>query len=477
MEVGAIECRNCGAKFDVIWGTPFLGHYEAEDVIGLIEIAANARADNSFPDRQSVERLERLLQRYHEADDRSAFLSRCDDEFARAAWFGNRYSEYSAFRAIAKKVDFANSDVLDVGAGTGYDTWRLIQAGAHVTAFEYNPVLIRRGTSVIPEARWVGGFSHVLPFENETFDVVCCNAALHHMRDVAAAIQEMLRVLRPGGWLLTTGDPFRSDDSGEETEFEVFDRHPDVLLGVNESIPKLGDLLETFVAMADRLDVTVFTNAPPDRSFRLALRRFLRAGDTGTIREWPLSHRELLASASGSIAFRARVRRPLGLTGTRQGPTILRAGDYAAVLDDYDAAVAKLLPLLPASFVDVPFPGERQSRFELLNGWQKPRPETECRTGYRRARWFLTRPGHAKELRFDVKAERAGSPQGELRVCVTGSAGVVSLSGDEWREASVALTTIPPAARFVCELELVLPEGRDAEFDDYRFAVKDRHFA
>ena len=53
----------------------------------------------------------------------------------------------------------------------------------------------------------------------------------------------MLRVVRPEGWLLTTGDPFRPDGSGDETEFEVFNRHPDVLLGVNESIPTFGKLL------------------------------------------------------------------------------------------------------------------------------------------------------------------------------------------------------------------------------------------
>ena len=136
-----------------------------------------------------------------------------------------------------------------------------MQAGGRVTAFEYNPVLIRRGTSVVPEARWIGGFAHVLPFESETFDFVCCNAALHHMRDVPGAMHEMLRVLRPGGGLLTTGDPFRADSSGDEFEFEVFDRHPDVLLGVNESIPTFGELMEVLVSNEDRLNVRLLTSS------------------------------------------------------------------------------------------------------------------------------------------------------------------------------------------------------------------------
>ena len=244
----AIGCASCGATFDVVWGAPFLGHYEASDIAGLIEIAANARADNAFATRQVVERIEELLRRYDAAVDKLAFTATCSDDFARAPWFANRYSEYSAFRALTDRIEFAGREVLDVGAGTGYDTCRLVQAGGRVTAFEYNPVLIRRGRSVVPEARWIGGLAHVLPFESEAFDVVCCNAALHHMRDVPGTIEEMLRVVRPGGWVLTTGDPFRADASKEETELAVFDSHPDVLLGVNESIPRVSQLVEALAA-------------------------------------------------------------------------------------------------------------------------------------------------------------------------------------------------------------------------------------
>ena len=253
----AIECGSCGATFDVIWGVPFLGHYEPGDIAGLIEIAANARADNHSPGRSDIARLESLLRCYHDADSRAKFRSGCSDAFVRAPWFDNRYAEYAEFRLLSKEIDFVDRDVLDVGAGSGYDAWRLVQAGGRVTALEYNPVLIRRGNIVVPEARWVGGFSHALPFENETFDIVCCNAALHHMRDVPSAMHEMLRVLRTGGWLLTTGDPFRADASGVQTEFDLLNRHPAALLGVNESIPIFADYVATLIANEDRLDVVI----------------------------------------------------------------------------------------------------------------------------------------------------------------------------------------------------------------------------
>src|SRR5205085_940054 len=38
-----------------------------------------------------------------------------------------------------------------------------------------------------------------LPFENDSFDVVFSNGALHHTRDWRAGLAEQVRVLRPGG--------------------------------------------------------------------------------------------------------------------------------------------------------------------------------------------------------------------------------------------------------------------------------------
>jgi SAM-dependent methyltransferase len=468
---GAIECSGCGVTFDVIWGTPFIGHYEPDDIMGLIEIAANARGDNPGGSRQDLERLEGILRRYHEARDRSAFLAKCSDDFAHAPWFENRYTEYSAFRSLAKGIELADRDILDVGAGSGQDSWRLVQAGGRVTAVEYNPMLIRRGRLVVPEARWVGGFSHALPFESETFDIVCCNAALHHMRDVPQAIREMLRVLRTGGWLLTVGDPFRADDSGEDTEFEIFDRHADVLLGVNESIPRFDDLVQTLVAYEDRLDVRFLTSALYGMSERAF--RFLKRSNQ---REWPFAAKERLAKTAGSLSMRAHVRKPLGLTGQTQGRETLRSGAYADLLADYDAAVAALVPLLPGSFVDCAFPGERQTKFELLNGWQKPEPGQDFRTAYRRARWFLTRPAEAHALRFRVRSAERGRFGGSLEVYAAGSLAATVTLGNQWSETSVALDDVASETRFVCELHVVLPDITNAEFDDYRFAVKDRQF-
>jgi SAM-dependent methyltransferase len=134
--------------------------------------------------------------------------------------------------------------VLDVGAGLGIDGYRHVVAAANVTALEFSPLLTRAVARNLPMMLWIAGFSHVLPFAQGSFDFVFANAPLHDMRDIPAAISEMLRVLRPGGYLISTCDPYRADNEGEELELHVFNRHPDVLLGVNERIPRLAEFVE-----------------------------------------------------------------------------------------------------------------------------------------------------------------------------------------------------------------------------------------
>ncbi len=39
-----------------------------------------------------------------------------------------------------------------------------------------------------------------LPFDNDSFDVILCNHVLEHIPDDTMAMQELFRVLKPGGW-------------------------------------------------------------------------------------------------------------------------------------------------------------------------------------------------------------------------------------------------------------------------------------
>lgn len=493
--IGAIQCRDCDSSYDLIWGTPFLGHYEEDEVLGLLEIAHNARHDNTYASRATVEQLESLLQGYHEATDKTAFKATSADEMARASWFDHRYNEWREFSELSEGINFSGLEVLDVGGGTGHDAVRLVNAGAHVTVLEYNPVLIQRGKTVVPEARWIGGFSHLIPFRAGTFDVVCANAALHHMRDVRAAVAEMLRVLRPGRVLLTTGDPFRADHQGDDVELVVFNSHTSVLLGVNEKIPRFGDIVDPVTAHDQTLDVTLRTNTLYD--FKGA------DGRPTTITEprwWTLTDKEVLRQCSGGLSMKAVVRERIEIPVTRQARFDMRAGAYAASLKEHESALRLLTNLIPARYVDASFPVTAHDKFQLMNGWQ--RPEGASCSAYRRARWFLTRPSDASTLAVELKAHQAVKSSPELEIQVDGrpvafrmmaanpvlklaerllhalwetSVFKMELSKSRWTTIQVPVGHIEPGTRFIFEMRLNPDKNPESvPFEHNLFSVRTR---
>jgi SAM-dependent methyltransferase len=94
--------------------------------------------------------------------------------------------------------------VLDVACGPGNFTRRfagtLGDRGLAV-GFDASPTMLdralrERGTGPLA---YVRGDASALPFRDEAFDAVCCFAALYLFDDPFGAIDEMVRVLRPGG--------------------------------------------------------------------------------------------------------------------------------------------------------------------------------------------------------------------------------------------------------------------------------------
>lgn len=94
--------------------------------------------------------------------------------------------------------------VLDVACGPGNISRRLLahlhERGLLVGLDASETMLARavRDTGAA-NAAYVRGDAQRLPFRDESFDAVCCYAALYLIADPLAAIREMTRVLAPGG--------------------------------------------------------------------------------------------------------------------------------------------------------------------------------------------------------------------------------------------------------------------------------------
>jgi SAM-dependent methyltransferase len=317
-----------------------------------------------------------------------------------------------AIQHLLKDVDLEKKNVLDVGAGSGFDSYRLMSAGARVTALESNPVLIYEGLEKLPGARWVGGFSHALPFDTETFDIVFCNAGLHHMRTVPGAIAEMLRVLKPGGWMITASDPYCPDSLGEAHELAVFDQNPAVLLGINDTIPRLNEFVSVLTAHQDSLDIRIFTQGlqthflggqgsafdARQQGASPALRLESRLAQSGKslddMLEWDFkTDAGLLAETSGTIALKIKKKKSIPLKVQVQPAEGLRASTLVQWLESQDErrVLAHLARILPDEFVNLPFLQAPHSKFLLVNGWRSNHTRPAIRQAYQRGRWFFRR--------------------------------------------------------------------------------------
>jgi len=110
-------------------------------------------------------------------------------------------------KAIAK-TDIKTGDLAaDIGAGTGFLSEILLSKGAKVIAFDQstemvNQLLNKFGNSPYFSAK--KGIDTNLPADENTFDYVFANMYLHHVENPQTAINEMVRILKPGGKLVIT---------------------------------------------------------------------------------------------------------------------------------------------------------------------------------------------------------------------------------------------------------------------------------
>lgn len=467
----AVRCRECGLGFDVIWGVPFLGQFAQSDILSLIEIASNAdnysRKQNTveqsvqMPEVTDYVRWQDLLEGYHLSSDREAYLADHGISPQVATWFPNRYAEHVYFRALTASVPLQGKRVLDVGAGPGFDSSKFVRAGSSVTCFEFSPILAHEGLRKVPKARWFGGNSNALPFREGQFDLVVANAALHHMKDISKAIEEMLRVLRPDGYMITLCDSYRKTGSSEDVEIEVFKNDPAVLMGVNEGIPPFGEFVSALSRHRERLDIEVITSEvhglQPDR-----LARGLRLPKVGKRnlpypRQWSFDEAiDLLSSTSGGLALRVRLKQPLAVSSPKQMLGTIKPADFARALDSQSHGIAKLAAYVPREYIDLSLLGSEHAKFRLLNGWKLHEAGLPYRAAFGRARSFHSCRRIDDFLRVDVLLPHV--PKRDIPVIVIQVNGEAvarrSLCRGLWTEIVTPVEGLEPGAVAALEIRI-----------------------
>ena len=207
--------------------------------------------------------------------------------------------------------------MLEIGAGTGFFTLNLLQAGlaesAVVTDISQGmvDVAVRNGRALGLEVTGQAADAEALPFGDGEFDLVIGHAVLHHIPDLDLAFREILRVLRPGGRFVFCGEPTQRGDL-------IARRLSTLTWWATGKVTRLPGLRERFARTSEELaqsseearleSVVDLHTFDPDELSRLALRA--GAVDVETVTEeltaswfgWPVRTLEA-AVKPGSLGF------------------------------------------------------------------------------------------------------------------------------------------------------------------------------
>lgn len=142
-------------------------------------------------------RLAREIEFHRDIADRAEFIWNWDSPSGRrrAARRAELLAEHAEVRPGRR--------VLELGCGTGIFLEKLAARGAAITGIDLSADLLGRCAARMAGAanvRLVRGNAMQMPFPDGSFDAVYGSSILHHL-DLAAALAEVTRVLRPGGRL------------------------------------------------------------------------------------------------------------------------------------------------------------------------------------------------------------------------------------------------------------------------------------
>lgn len=158
--------------------------------------------------------------------------------------FTNIHAVITEFAGLLEEYGQVGTRFLDVGCGNGRHLVYFSRLGYRVTGLDSAPSALRlsqewlrrdrlRGDLLLSDSRFL------FPVADESFDVLLSTQVIHHalLETVLFTIDEITRVVRPGGFILITVPVFKEISEPEE-EWEEIERHTFVpTAGMEKGLP------------------------------------------------------------------------------------------------------------------------------------------------------------------------------------------------------------------------------------------------
>jgi len=119
-----------------------------------------------------------------------------DDERGQSPWF------QAQLKIVLEMIDSEQGLILDIGCAAGAEFEPLLARGFRIVGFDYAPEMIRLAQQrfgASPAVHLCRADAESLPFPDASFDHVVCLGVFEYLSTYDRGLEEIRRVLRPGG--------------------------------------------------------------------------------------------------------------------------------------------------------------------------------------------------------------------------------------------------------------------------------------
>ncbi len=114
-----------------------------------------------------------------------------------------RYELQDYMHDVFKFENYKGKRVLEIGVGGGLDTSEFLRNGAQVVSIDFSELSVKSASQMIKETALEPNIflsdATKIPFQDAQFDAVYSYGVIHHIPGVENVLDEIYRLLRPGG--------------------------------------------------------------------------------------------------------------------------------------------------------------------------------------------------------------------------------------------------------------------------------------